>query len=353
MSNETAFFTRLVHDLYAEESATLHVIHNYVDEGHFTFHLVRPDGASRLVRVYQSGRAVAEHLRDCGVSDQADWLLSRAATLSWLEQQGYPAPRVVRTRSGELIGQQAGWCTLMTTYFAGSVIKPTLEQLRLLGAALGHLHGLPAAESAAGAPPIGKSFWNPELAIPQALERLDFAEPRLQEEWRPLFEACRQTLRQIHQWRDRLPAAIVHGDTWPANAIQTAPDQVVLIDWDSGGSGLAVLDLGKLLLEGHLDSDLPPGDALAWHIQPDQARIHAIIDGYSQQRRLTSMELDLLLDAVRFELAFIGAIHFAYIARHGLDASLERRYARMENRYAVSQEVAALARRRFEDIQGR
>lgn len=351
MSNETAFFTRLVHDLYAEKSATLHVIHNYVDEGQFTFHLVRSDGASRLVRVYQSGRAVAEHLRDCGASDQADWLLSRAATLSWLEQQGYPAPQVLRTRSGELIGKQAGWCTLMTSYFAGTVIKPTLEQLRLLGAALGHLHRLPLAE-AAGASPVGKSFWNPELAIPQALERLDFAEPHLQEEWRPLFEACRQTLQQIHQWQDRLPAAIVHGDTWPANAIQTAPDQVVLIDWDSGGSGLAVLDLGKLLLEGHLDSDLPPGDALAWHIQPDQARIHAIVDGYSQQRRLTPTELDRLLDAIRFELAFIGAIHFAYIARQGLDTSLERRYARLQNRYAVSQEVAALARRRFKERQG-
>lgn len=352
MSDDLTLFTRLVHDLYAEESATLQVIHDYHDEGQLTFHLVRPDGGARLVCFYQTGRAVAEHLRDCGVSDQADWLLSRAATLSWLEQQGYPAPRVVRTRSGELIGQQAGWCTLMTSYFAGTVIKPTLEQLRLLGAALGHLHRLPLAD-AAGAPLVGKSFWNPALAIPQALERLDYAEPHLQEAWRPLFEVCRQTLRRIQQEQDRLPAAIVHGDTWPANAIQTAPDQVVLIDWDSGGLGLAVLDLGKLLLEGHLDSDLPPGDALAWHIQPNQARIHAIVDGYSQQRRLTPVELDCLLDAVRFDLSFIGAIHFAYVARHGLDASLERRYARMENRYAVSQEVAALALRRFEEIQGR
>ena len=142
------------------------VTDNYVDEGQLTLRLARPDGGSRQIRIYQDGRAVAEHLRDCGASDQADWLLSRAATLSWLEQQRYPAPQVVRTRSGEMIGQQAGWCTLMTTYFAESVIKPTLEQLRLLGAALGHLHCLPLAATAASAPSVGKSFLESRACYP-------------------------------------------------------------------------------------------------------------------------------------------------------------------------------------------
>lgn len=344
MNDELIVSTRLVQDLYAEEIAALHVANNYPGEGRVIFRLERPDGSLCLARVYQNDHSVAEHLRDCGTRNLAAWLMSRAATLAWLEQQGYPAARVVRTRSGELIGQRAGWCTLMTTFCAGTVIKPTLEQLRLLGAALGQLHRV-SLDGAA----VGKSFWNPERALPQALARLDYAEPSVQEEQKPLFEVCRQTLQRIQQEKDRLPGAIVHGDAWPANAIQTTPDQVVLIDWDVGGLGLAVVDLGKLLLEGHLDSDLPPGDALAWHIQPNQARIHAIVDGYCQQRRLTPVELDLLLDAVRFDLAFIGAIHFAYVARHGVDASLEHRYARIQNRYAVSQEVAALARRRFEE----
>lgn len=351
MSDAAAVSAALVQSLYAEEPAALQVVNNDAGEGRIIFRLERPDGSCCLARVYQNDHSVVEHLRDCGTRNLTEWLLSRAATLSWLEQQGYPAARVVRTRSGELIGQQAGWCTLMTTFFAGPVIKPSLEQLRLLGAALGHLHRLPLDGAAAGAASVGLSFWNPELALPQALARLDDAEPRVQEAWRPLFEACRQTLQRIQQEQDHVPGAIVHGDAWPANAVQTASDQVVLIDWDTGGLGLAVVDLGKLLLEGHLDSDLPPGDALAWHIQPNPARIHAIVDGYCQQRRLTQIELDLLLDAVRFDLSFIGAIHFAYVARHGLDASLERRYARIQNRYAVSQEVAALARRRFEEVQ--
>jgi Ser/Thr protein kinase RdoA (MazF antagonist) len=348
-----AFFTTLVSDLYEIDAATLPEVSEFSDEASsVVFRLARPDGVSWLLRLYRSDHPLHAVCAACGAQDVADWVDSRAATLFCLARQGYPAPQVIRTRRGELIGQQAGWCTLLTTFCIGTVLKPTLEQLRLLGAALGHLHRLPEKEMITSTPPVGKSFWYPELAIPQALERLALAEPQMLAEWGPLFEACRQTLQRMQQWKDHLPTTIIHGDAWPANAIQTAPDQVVLVDWETGGLGLAVLDLCKLLLEGHLDSDLPPAEALAWHIHPDPERIHAIVDGYCQQRVLTPAELDLLLEGVRFNTAFIGAIHFAHVVQHGSDASLERRYARLQNRYAVSDEVAAIARLRIEQVQG-
>ena len=45
----------------------------------------------------------------------------------------------------ELIAEVNGWCVQATTYIDGAVIRPTLDQVRLFGAALGRLHELPPA----------------------------------------------------------------------------------------------------------------------------------------------------------------------------------------------------------------
>src|SRR5260370_8878438 len=73
-----------------------------------------------------------------------DLVTSRAATLAWLAERGYPAPRVVLTRTGELVGLAGAWLTLATTFVAGTALRPDRGQLGLLGEALGWLHSLPA-----------------------------------------------------------------------------------------------------------------------------------------------------------------------------------------------------------------
>ena len=151
---------------------------------------------------------------------------------------------------------------------------------------------------------------------------------------------------RVRQRAPALPYSVVHGDPWAGNAIHTAEDQVTLIDWENAGLGLPLLDLGFCLLECHLDVGPPGNQPSAWHIPPDGNRIAAIVAGYSRWRRLQPAEKDLLLEGIRFPVAYVGAIHFEQALLGGVRGrSMDVRLERLRNRLAVSDAVADLARR--------
>jgi len=189
---------------------------------------------------------------------------------------------------------------------------------------------------------VGRAPWYPPAAIEVALRRLGAVETLLPADWRPMHAEFRQALLALRQ--AALPMAVVHGDAWPANVIRTGPAQVTLIDWENAGLGLAVTDLGHCLLECHLDPDLPADQPAAWHIQPDRARIAALLTGYSRLRRLRDAEREGLLPAIRFAAAFVGALHFEQALIDGVrGAGMDARLGRLRNRLEVSQAVAQLA----------
>ncbi len=356
--NEATFFLALLREHYQVHAVTLQRLSDSsFEEGYLVYRIEHPDRRSWVARVYRRDRPEPDwfgYFYPWSTQDASGWLLTRAATLVSLEQQGYPAPQVIRTQTGHLLAMVDGWCSLITTFLKGRVLQPTLAQLRLLGAALGRLHTVNPNQVIPGLPPIGKSNWYPEHALSTGLAHLASMEPLLSEEWLPFLAAFRQTFQRIGA-HPELPMTIIHADGWAANAVQTKANQVVLIDWDSGGLGLAILDVGRLLLECHLDSNLPPDVPLAWHIQPDASRILAVVDGYAQQRLLTSAELEVLLDALRFGVAFIGTLHMSQMVQkiprdQAWLASMERRWARLQNRWTASSDIALLARRRFEQL---
>jgi Ser/Thr protein kinase RdoA (MazF antagonist) len=322
---------------------------------------VAPAGEpARIVRAFRADGPVLAQFSGTAAETMVDWVVGRARTLARLAETGYPAPRPVRARSGELVGSAGPWLTWATTFVDGPVLGPTHEQLRLLGAALGRLHagGVPAGPGAPGdasepggpeagaGPEPGRAAWHPEAAVATTLARLDAVAPLIPPEWREMHAAFVSTAEAVQRSAPRLPEALVHGDAWPGNAVQPGADEVTLIDWETGGVGLPVLDLGNCLAECHLDADLPPDQPAAWLVQPDEQRIAAVAAGYSAVRVVPAAERDLLADAARFGAAFVGAIHFQAALTGGAGGpAMDARLARLRNRLAVSGTIADLALR--------
>jgi Ser/Thr protein kinase RdoA (MazF antagonist) len=291
-----------------------------------------------VVRACREDAPVPVQVGGAPAVSMLDWLMAQAGTLDCLEAAGYPAPRVIRTHSGDPVGLDGAWLTLATSFVEGPVIRPSLAQLRMLGVALGRLHALDIA----GEP--GRALWYPEAAIPATLTRLDAVEALVPEGLRDLYTQLRQTALTVQAGLSSLPRGMVHGDAWPGNAVQSGPDTVTLIDWETGGLGLPVLDLGACLIESLLDAEPSGSGPAAWLVEPDEDRIVAVARGYASQRVVGAAERALLPAAVRFGACYAGAIHLHQALAEGVGgASMEARLQRLRNRVSVSEAVARLA----------
>lgn len=353
-------------------------------------------GPPLVIRAFRAEAPVPVQFSGSAAETMTHWVTGRAGTLACLAETGYPAPRPVPSRTGDLVGVAGPWLTWATSYAEGTALAPSLEQLRLLGRALGTLHAAPAgitglrqapAPSSAGPPQAhaasapgetggpatpatagagagqagaaavpGLAAWHPAAAVAGTLRRLRAVAPMLPADWRDMHAAFLATAEAVRQNAPDLPEALVHGDAWPGNAVQPRPGlpgsrqagggQVMLLDWETAGLGLPVLDLGNCLAECHLDSGLPPDRPEAWLVRPDAHRIAAVASGYREVRELTGAERELLPEAVRFGAAFAGAIHCEAALTGGASGpSMDARLGRLRNRLEISAEVARLALR--------
>ncbi len=317
-----------------------------------SYRLTLPTGTGQIIRAFRSDAPVPVDARGPGNEVMTDWLLGRALTLACLESARYPAPRPVRTRTGELIGVAGQWLSWATSLVPGTMVRPTLNQLRALGVTLGLLHDVAttsmelgeAGDQASDGQPVGLSSRHPAVAGAGALARLDAVRELVPAALEPMYEAFRQTVITVQDAADSVPETVVHGDVWARNAVQLPGGPVTLIDWETGGLGLAVLDLANCLMECHLDSATPDKEPDAWLITPDEDRIAAVADGYGSVRTLSEAEFALLPAAVRFAPAVVGAVHLEVALVDGVTGpTMDARLARLQNRMAVAQEVAELS----------
>ena len=376
--NDAAIVGRVLREYHLRgiEPSALRRVGGAVASGVVTYLVGVEETTPWVVRACREDTPVPVQASGAAAMTMLDWLMAQAGTLDCLEAAGYPAPRVIRTHSGDPVGLDGAWLTLATSFVEGPVIQPSLAQLRMLGEVLGRLHALDVAgepgDGTAGerggglAGEPGRASWYPEAAIPATLARLDAVETLVPEELRDLYAELRQTTLTVQAGLSSLPRGMVHGDAWPGNAVQSGPDTVTLIDWETGGLGLPVLDLGTCLIESLLDAQpsgsgaavpgpgvpgpvasgpgVPRSRPAAWLVEPDEDRIAAVAQGYASQRVVGAAERALLPAAVRFGACYVGAIHLHQALAEGVrGASMEARLQRLRNRVSVSEAVASLA----------
>ncbi len=314
--------TALVQDQYFSGSVQLQQIAEYIFEDRGIYRVGFSDGCSYVLRAFRYN--VKE-------------ILQRQATLyTYLEQQAYPAPRILHTINGSAIALYQNWMTLMVSYVEGSLADFSLEHLTLLGAQLGMLH----ARSEHILDHTASSAFPTSRLHPQELQKRELTShevAQLPGVLRTLYEASVATLDTLQQ-ATQLPITLLHGDCWPHNAVVAEDGQLTLIDWDCAGLGPAILDVGYLLLTCHLGQPQLP------KMYADPTRIEAVIQGYNQQRRLMANELVVLREAVHFETArrVLANGMFAEIADNWQeDVRIQKELAR----FTVSNEISEIARK--------
>lgn len=341
---DTAFFEHLIHTNYAADIRSLHPFpSSCVPDVRAVCQVVLRDGSSWTMRVGKSDVPVPDWLVGCGTTATPDWFASRAATLQYLEHHRYPAPRVIMTRAGTVVGAAHEWCTFATTFVEGQVIDPTPPHLYAMAAALGRLHQLPLDTLQPTMPQPGQSWWFPNVAIPAAVAQYATLRNALPHQWETTVDVFCQVLQTVQQ-RD-LPRAVIHGDGWAGNAVHTDDQRMVWIDWEPSGRGIAILDVGRLLLHAHQTLAAPT--ALPNHLS--SASIAAVIDGYYSARLPTPTERAVLLEAIRFSIAFSAAGNFIHAQQAGWNEQSVAKLKRRQQWYDLSEAIADMAQQRLNE----
>ncbi len=195
------------------------------------FRIDRDDGPSWVARVFPAERPLE------GVEGDA-------AILGGLEQAGFPAERCAHA---EPVSLHEGRAVLVTEFVAAAEPLRPGRTYGILGALLGRLHARPGPQLREGGAWHHLSFvGGPRAEIDAAAALLEDALPRVGVRELALFDRLRDEVERSDDCED-LPHAFVHPDFVPANAIPTADDRLVIVDWAGAGRGPRLWSLGFLL----------------------------------------------------------------------------------------------------------
>lgn len=250
-------------------------------------------------------------LRLYGPQTEKSSLQNHATNLLFLERNAIPAERLLRTSSGGNTLALDEWELLVTTFIEGQPLGSSLRTFHLLGKILGQLHSIAPLSAKQ---PLPASQLLPTQEIAYGLAELSAVAKQVPGSLRSRYDLLIAALRSMPNYEE-LPQVFIHGDCHPGNGIHSISGDIVLVDWEDAGLGPSIVDLAYLVLSC---------DQLApWLLQSDfrgsnpwpEERLRAVIEGYTSQRTLTSEELNIFPDALRFRSLVFGAVNLAKMIR--------------------------------------
>ncbi len=300
-----------------------------------TYHIQRPPLPSLVCLACHDRLAEKPTFRWERDDSVHDWLAQRVLLLRYLEQQDYPAPRVFPSRHRTATVRYEDWHILITTFIEGHAHLISPDHLYFLAAAVSRLHCLALPSS------VSPSWWNTSYSLPYALGQLEACAPFVPASHQALYDECKNTLKTIKHVLHQLPECIIHGDVWAPNGVRTSEQEMVLIDWEGAGRGAALLDLGELLLKGQYDIH----GAIPETIKEDC--IAALVSGYARWRFPEPIECELLPDAIRFRIAWVGAWRLSKVLCEGWTGRVEKLLNYVQRGYRLAEPTARLALQYF------
>ncbi len=298
---------------------------NRVYSAECTLLLPLAQGANDVLLVDAAGHSTPWVVRVLATDADAyftDSFLSAAHVLAFLEEQGYPAERLIRTRDGETVGLVDG-LRLMVTIYEGTPLRSwqgesfsldgflecrsdIVNQIPIssadyyeLGMRSGSLHSLPLKTSSRLSP-LPTATTLPQRDLVWVAEYLAARSGDVPTNRQAEYETLLANIRSTDTC-EGLPITLLHSDVHPDNAVRTPDRGVILVDWEGAGLGSAIVDLG-LLLDSCFDDNY----------RPDTKAIAAVVDGYSECRLPSGPEVQRLPDATRFRtLVHLGGYFFS------------------------------------------
>src|SRR5262245_392993 len=157
-----------------------------------------------------------------------EWLLAQVAALDYLEEQSFPAPRVVRALGGQAVPSHEGWAGLILTFVDGTDAGFSPAAPGAIAELAAVLQALPANDPLG----LGSSRLAPASELTRLLPRLEQAGERVPSLARAFYRGAVETLRKLET---PPPVALLHGDFSPSNGVRTPDGEIVMVDWEGAG----------------------------------------------------------------------------------------------------------------------
>lgn len=205
-----------------------------------------------------------------------------------LLKNNFPAPVTVAQKNGEVILEYQGKYGYLRRYNESeAILEPTLAQVGQFGETLGWFHSLIE----------GYKSNNSREHIFDLEETKKNLEEDKEMILRSKFKNTGEFVEKVEielaklNFPDDLPKGMIHEDLGKRHVLWQNGKISLLVDFDRSYYGKLILDLGQAA-RGWCFVD----DWSAW----SNKNFQALISGYQKKRKLTQLEKELLLDAVKF-----------------------------------------------------